>query len=57
MERLFNLDFQLLHDAVLTAVSVFFLFMLLSCPAYAMTVQFMSTPRPSSTQLDILPAE
>ncbi|MBR4719892.1 MAG: F0F1 ATP synthase subunit B [Lachnospiraceae bacterium] len=30
MERLFDLDFQLLHDAVLTAVSVFFLFMLLS---------------------------
>ena len=30
MERLFDLDFQLLHDAILTAVSVFFLFMLLS---------------------------
>ena len=30
MERLFNLDFQLLHDACLTAVSVFFLFLLLS---------------------------
>lgn len=30
MERLFDLDFQLLHDAVLTAVSVFFLFLLLS---------------------------
>ena len=30
MERLFDLDFQLLHDAILTAVSVFFLFMFLS---------------------------
>ncbi|MCR5508481.1 MAG: F0F1 ATP synthase subunit B [Lachnospiraceae bacterium] len=30
MERLFDLDFQLLHDAILTAVSVFFLFLLLS---------------------------
>ena len=30
VERLFDLDFQLLHDAVLTAVSVFFLFLLLS---------------------------
>ena len=30
MERLFDLDFQLLHDAVLTAVSVFFLFLLMS---------------------------
>lgn len=30
MERLFDLDFQLLHDAILTAVSVFFLFLFLS---------------------------
>ncbi|MCR5356738.1 MAG: F0F1 ATP synthase subunit B [Lachnospiraceae bacterium] len=30
MERLFDLDFQLLHDAILTAVSVFFLFLILS---------------------------
>ena len=30
MERLFDLDFQLLHDAILTAVSVFCLFLLLS---------------------------
>ncbi len=30
MERLFNLDFQLLHDTILLAVSVFFLFLLMS---------------------------
>ena len=30
MTRLFNLDFQLIHDSVLLAISVFFLFMLLS---------------------------
>ncbi len=30
MERLFDLDFQLLHDAVLVAFSVFCLFMLMS---------------------------
>ena len=30
MERLFDLDFQLLHDAVLTAIAVFFLFLLMS---------------------------
>mgnify|MGYP004447029325 FL=1 len=30
MERLFNLDFQLLHDAVLLMIAMFFLFMLLS---------------------------
>lgn len=30
MERLFDLDFQLLHDAVITAVAVFVLFVLLS---------------------------
>jgi F-type H+-transporting ATPase subunit b len=30
MERLFDLDFQLLHDAILTAVSVFCLFLLMS---------------------------
>lgn len=30
MERLFDLDFQLLHDAVITAVAVFVLFLLLS---------------------------
>ncbi|MCI5620760.1 MAG: F0F1 ATP synthase subunit B [Lachnospiraceae bacterium] len=30
MERLFNLDFQLLHDTVLLAISVFFLFLVMS---------------------------
>lgn len=30
MERLFDLDFQLLHDAVLLAISIFFLFLILS---------------------------
>ena len=30
MERLFNLDFQLLSDAVLTAISVFVLFLIAS---------------------------
>lgn len=30
MTRLFNLDFQLLHDTVLSAIAVFVLFMLLS---------------------------
>lgn len=30
MERLFDLDFQLLHDAVLTAIAVFVLFLLMS---------------------------
>lgn len=30
MERLFDLDFQLLHDAVLTAIAVFFLFLAMS---------------------------
>ena len=30
MERLFNLDFQLLHDTVLLALAVFFLFLALS---------------------------
>ena len=30
MERLFNLDFQLIHDAVLLIIAMFFLFMLLS---------------------------
>jgi len=30
MERLFDLDFQLLHDAVITAVAVFVLFTLMS---------------------------
>jgi len=30
MTRLFNLDFQLLHDTVLLAIAVFFLFMMLS---------------------------
>ncbi len=30
MERLFNLDFQLLNDAVLLAIAVFFLFIILS---------------------------
>ena len=30
MERLFDLDFQLLHDAVITAVAVFVLFLLMS---------------------------
>ena len=30
MERLFDLDFQLLHDAVLTAIAVFVLFFLMS---------------------------
>ncbi|MDY4839779.1 MAG: F0F1 ATP synthase subunit B [Lachnospiraceae bacterium] len=30
MERLFNLDFQLLHDTVLLAIAVFFLFLALS---------------------------
>ena len=30
MERLFDLDFQLLHDAVITAVAVFVLFLILS---------------------------
>ena len=30
MERLFNLDFQLLHDAALLAIAVFFLFLILS---------------------------
>ena len=30
MERLFDLDFQLLHDAVITAVAVFVLFLFLS---------------------------
>ena len=30
MERLFDLDFQLLHDAIITAVAVFVLFLLLS---------------------------
>ena len=30
MERLFDLDFQLLHDAIITAVSVFVLFLFLS---------------------------
>ena len=30
MERLFDLDFQLLHDAVILAISVFVLFLFLS---------------------------
>ena len=30
MERLFDLDFQLLHDAALLAVAVFFLFLIMS---------------------------
>lgn len=30
MERLFNLDFQLIHDTVLLAIAVFFLFLALS---------------------------
>lgn len=30
MTRLFNLDFQLLHDTVLLAIAVFFLFMMMS---------------------------
>lgn len=30
MTRLFNLDFQLLHDSVLLGISVFFLFLILS---------------------------
>ena len=30
MTRLFNLDFQLLHDTVLLAIAVFFLFLALS---------------------------
>lgn len=30
MERLFDLDFQLLHDAIITAVAVFVLFLLMS---------------------------
>lgn len=30
MTRLFNLDFQLLHDVVLMAIAVFFLFMMMS---------------------------
>ena len=30
MERLFNLDAQLLHDAVLLAIAVFVMFLLLS---------------------------
>ncbi len=30
MERLFNLDFQLLHDSALLAISVFFLFLIMS---------------------------
>ncbi len=30
MERLFDLDFQLLHDAIITAVAVFVLFLFLS---------------------------
>lgn len=30
MERLFDLDFQLLHDAVLTAIAVFVLFFMMS---------------------------
>ncbi len=30
MNRLFDLDFQLLHDAVLTAIAVFFLFLAMS---------------------------
>lgn len=30
MERLFNLDFQLLHDSVLLAIAVFFLFLIMS---------------------------
>ncbi len=30
MERLFDLDFQLLHDAVFTAISVFVLFLIMS---------------------------
>ncbi len=30
MERLFNLDFQLIHDAVLLAIAVFFLFLIMS---------------------------
>ena len=30
MERLFDLDFQLLHDAVLLAIAVFVLFLVMS---------------------------
>ncbi len=30
MTRLFNLDFQLLHDSILLGISVFFLFMIMS---------------------------
>ena len=30
MERLFNLDFQLLHDAILVAIAVFVLFLIMS---------------------------
>ena len=30
MERLFDLDFQLLHDSVLLAIAVFFLFLIMS---------------------------
>ena len=30
MERLFNLDFQLLHDAILVAIAVFVLFLVMS---------------------------
>ena len=30
MTRLFNLDFQLLHDTVLLAIAIFFLFLALS---------------------------
>ncbi|MCR4796973.1 MAG: F0F1 ATP synthase subunit B [Lachnospiraceae bacterium] len=41
MERLFNLDFQLLHDSVLLAISVFFLFLLLSYLLFNPVRKFM----------------
>lgn len=42
MERLFDLDFQLLHDSVLLAIAVFFLFLLLSYLLFNPARKFMN---------------
>ena len=42
MERLFDLDFQLLHDAVITAVAVFVLFLFLSYMLFKPTRELLN---------------
>jgi len=50
MTRLFNLDFQLLHDVVLMAIAVFFLFMMMSKLLFN-PVRKMLADRPESCRM------